>query len=88
MGNLAEQVRSGQINDLVAPTVHHGLHHIEAEACHLHIEAEACHLREIGFRETGKLSGVSCSSEQWWNGLKEPRDRQSRDLWLLSKPLP
>jgi hypothetical protein len=79
MGNSAEQVRSGEINDLVAPIVHHGLHHKEAEACYL---------REIGFRETGKLSGVSCSSEQWWNGLKEPRDRQSRDLWLLSKPLP
>jgi hypothetical protein len=79
MGNLAEQVRSGEINDFVAPTVHHGLHHKEAQASHL---------REIGFRETGKLSGVSCSSEEWWNGLKEPRDRQSRDLWLLSKPLP
>ncbi len=38
--------------------------------------------------ETGKLSGVSSSSEQWWNWLREPRDRRSRDLWLLSKTRP
>ena len=34
-----EQVRSGEINDLGTPIIHHGLRHMEVEACHL---------REIG----------------------------------------
>lgn len=37
--------------------------------------------------EAGKLVGVSCSLQQRWDELKDPRDEQCRRLWLLPKPL-